>query len=440
MALDQAGCEVDAVCPRRHPLTQTSAVGRVHGYSGFSPLASFARALSASQPDLIVSGDDLTTQHLQRLYRRENSRRANERTPQAAAHSSSSPLCELIERSFGSPESFPVVSARTAFMNLAQAEGLRVPATEVVESLASLKKWIARSGLPAVLKANGTSGGDGVRVVHTAEEAEQAFERLQAPPLLARAVKRALLDRDTTLLWPSLTRRRSVVNAQAFIAGREATSALFCWQGKVLASHHFEVMQKASAAGHATVLRQVEHPEMSAAAEAMARRLRLSGFYGLDFMLEAETGCAFLIEINPRATQVGHLSLGAGRDIPAALYQTLCAREALLASPPNPPSDLRPARQVRKVTENDTIALFPQEWIRDPESAYLRSAYHDVPWEEPDLVRDCVRQRKKQSAWYTRSSRKSVEAIAQPRPANPSFGERSVGASAEAGSVEFGGK
>jgi hypothetical protein len=121
----------------------------------------------------------------------------------------------------------------------------------------------------------------------------------------------------------------------------------------------------------------------------MVRRLNLSGLHGFDFMLEEQTGNAYLIEMNPRATQVGHLALGPGRDIPAALYAVLSGQ----AVQPAP-----------KVTENDTIALFPQEWIRDPQSTFLRSAYHDIPWEEPELVRDCVSNRRKQSAWYSRAS------------------------------------
>jgi hypothetical protein len=138
---------------------------------------------------------------------------------------------------------------------------------------------------------------------------------------------------------------------------------------------------------------------MSAAVEKMTRRLSLSGLYGFDFMLEAGTGNAHVIEINPRATQVGHLSLGPGHDLPAALYAALSGKA------------VQPAE---KVTEKDTIALFPQEWIRDPESAFLQSGYHDVPWEEPELVRDCVNNRRKQSAWYSRAGRKRASSAARP--------------------------
>ena len=56
------------------------------------------------------------------------------------------------------------------------------------------------------------------------------------------------------------------------------------------------------------------------------------------------------------------------------------------------------------MTEKDTIALFPQEWLRDPASTFLTSAYHDVPWEEPELLRACVSQRWKKNL----QSRKQV--------------------------------
>jgi len=370
MALASAGCKVEAICPSGHPLAKTRAVQQPQLYRGLTPLKSFADAIAATMPNFIIPGDDLATRHLHQIHHREQQK-----------GKAGVAICELIERSLGSPESFPVVYARTGFMELARREGIRAPETQVVANISDLRNWIDRMGLPMVLKADGTSGGDGVRVVHTPEEAERAFRKLQAPPLLARAVKRALIDQDNTLVWPSLLRRRSVINVQAFVAGHEATSTIACWNGTVLASLHFEVLKKVESTGHATVVRLIEHPEISAAAEKIARRLDLSGLYGLDFMLEARTGNAYLIEINPRTTQVGHLALGPGRDLPAAFYAALTGKS------------VQPAPQV---TENDTIALFPQEWKRDPASPFLRSGYHDVPWDEPGLVRACVNKLRKQ--------------------------------------------
>lgn len=375
MTLRNAGFAVKAVCPSGHPVNKTGVAQRIYGYDGLRPQTSFAAAIAAAKPDLIVPGDDLSTRHLHQLHQNELDRKG------AGAE-----LCVLIERSLGAPESFPIVFARTRFMDLAQGEGVCAPKTEVITGRDDLKKWADRAGLPIVLKSNGTSGGDGVRIVHTMAQAERALRTLAAPRNLARAVKRTILDRDSTLLWPSVLRRRAVVNAQAFIAGREATSAIACWNGAVLASLHFEVVNKVRSTGHATVLRVIENDEMSKAAERIVRGLKLSGLHGLDFMLEAQTGKAHLIEINPRATQVVHLTLGPGRDLAAALYAAVCG-ETVSPAP--------------KVTESDVIALFPQEWIRDPASPFLSSGYHDVPWQAPDLVRVCALSRRKQSRWYS---------------------------------------
>lgn len=389
MALANHGWVVEMLCPSGHPVVKTKAVRRTHRYHGLAPLRSLAVAIAEAKPDLIIPGDDLATGHMHRLYELERKNRKKD-----------SPICRLIERSLGPAESFPVAYTRAAFIELAQKEGVRVPRTEAIANLNDLQDWVVRNGFPAVLKANGTSGGEGVRVVRTVEEAEHAFRALQAPPRFLRAAKHAVVDDDLTLLWPSLMRHRFVVNAQAFVEGRESTSAVACWNGKVLAALHFEVINKRSSSGPATVVRQIENAEMSDATEKMVRRLHLSGVHGFDFMLEEHTGYAYLIEINPRATQVGHLALGPGRDIPAALYAALSGNAV--------PS-------TAKVTEKDTIALFPQEWTRDPASSYLQSAYHDIPWEEPELVRDCVNSRRKQSAWYSRVARKQVSALVRLR-------------------------
>jgi hypothetical protein len=342
-------------------------VKRTFSYRGLAPLQSIVAAIRSTDPDLLVSGDDLATGHLHSLHAQE-----------IRAHGASSPIADLIERSIGAPEYFPTIDDRASFMRIAAEAGARIPQTATIKNVESLEQWMAQAGFPTVLKANGTSGGVGVRVVNNTEQALRAFRNLQAPPLLARAAKRAIFDRDTTLVLPSLLRARSAVTAQAFIAGTEATSAVACWKGEVLASLHFEVLQKTGSAGHATVLRRIAHPEMAASAETVVRRLQLSGLNGFDFMMDREFRKAYLIEINPRATQVGHLSLGGGQDLPAALV-------AAIGGTPAKPS---PA-----ITQNEVIALFPQELSRDPGSDYIRSGYHDVPQDQPELLRACLRKR-----------------------------------------------
>jgi hypothetical protein len=391
MGLANAGFTVEAVCPTGHSIGLTSAVSRMHLYHTLTPVRSFAAAIAAAGPDLIVPTDDLATQHLHNIYQQEHRQgKTGNRT------------CELIERSLGAPESFATVYARTTFMDLARSEGVRAPETKIIANASVLKDFIGKIGLPAVLKADRTSGGDGVRIARTREDAQRALRALQAPPRLARAVKRALLGQDRTFILPFLRRTRYVVNVQAFVVGRDATSLIACWKGTVLADLHFEVVSKQNVAGPATVLRLIENAEMSLAARKMARRLNLSGLHGFDFMLEESTGNAYLIEINPRATQVGHLALGLGRDLPAALYAAVTG-EAIHEAP--------------KVTDSDTIVLFPQEWIRNPTSAFLHSGYHDIPWGEPALIRACLHSYRKQGIWD--SKQEWLHAFSRVHPPRP---------------------
>ena len=375
MALAKVGCFIEAVCPPGHPLRKTRSVRRTHNYNCLSPMSSLLKAITSAKPDLVVPGDDLAAQHFHDLHQRVQ--RNGEAAPLTSA---------LIERSLGAPKNFQIVYARSAFLGIAREEGIRAPKTEIVTNKDELERCAARIGFPMVLKADRTSGGDGVKVVDTLEDADGALRSLQAPPQLAKACKRVLLDQDMALLWPSLLRKRYVVNAQELVAGREATSAVACWKGKVLASLQFEVLDRQHAGGPSTVLRLIESEEISTTAEKLARRLELSGLHGFDFILEAKTGAPYLIEMNPRATQVSHLALGAGHDLPAALYAALTGQS------------VQPAP---KLTENNTIALFPQEWLRNPASTLIRSGYHDVPWEEPEFMLSCVQRWHKQRPWYS---------------------------------------
>ena len=164
MAFNKAGFTVVAVCPPRHPLEKTQAARETYTYDSLAPLRSIASAITASRPDLIVPGDDLATMQLHALYEREFNRGGK-----------CSPICCAIERSLGSPSSFPQVYARTGLLEIAQEEGIRIPKTEVLTEVNQLREWGVRTGFPAVLKSNGSSGGEGVRIVHSLEEAERAI-------------------------------------------------------------------------------------------------------------------------------------------------------------------------------------------------------------------------------------------------------------------------
>jgi ATP-grasp domain-containing protein len=366
IAFSQTGAQIDAICPARHVIRKAAELRNAYTYKALSPLASLRDAISSSQPDLLVSADDLTTQHLIDLH-------AEER----AKGNSGSSICALIERSLGPQESFPFMIARARFMEIAYEEGVRTPKTGVIKDQGDLEAWAAESGFPVVLKADGSSSGEGTKIVQSLAQAERALKSLQEPVELIRVVKRAIVNRDLRSVRPKLQHRRTTVNAQKYIPGRDATTLVSCWKGNVLGALHFEVVEKQYKLGPASVMRLIENPEIEMFVGKIARRLKLSGLHGFDFLLEEQTGLPYMIELNPRATQVGHLTLGKGRDLPGALFA------AVTGTPP---------REAPRLTDSSTIALFPQESIRDPDSPFLKTGYHDIPSNEPELIRACLRQ------------------------------------------------
>lgn len=260
-------------------------------------------------------------------------------------------------------------------MALAAEERVRIPKTTVVAAPSELNAWLTQHKFPAVIKIDGTWGGEGVSMVHDHEEAQWVFGLMVSRPPMGRAIARMLLDRDPSFFLNSLKAAQRTVTLQDFIPGTPANRAVACWQGKVLAGISVEAIRTHHPTGPATVVRVIENSEMSEAVNRLVRRLGISGLWGMDFILEASTGAAYLIEMNPRATPICHLPLGAGRNLPAALYAQLTG-----TPPPSPPATIN----------HDVIAMFPGEWQRDPASPYLRSEYHDIPWDESGLIQDCI--------------------------------------------------
>jgi carbamoylphosphate synthase large subunit len=366
MALIRAGCTVEAVCPRGHAIAHVRGVGHRYSYNGF--LQSIRNSIRASKPDLIIPCDDYATAGLHSIGKSE------------AGSGDAFGVARIIEYSLGNPDSCVLITARGSFLAVAKELDIAVPETEILADVRSVRAWFSNHPFPAYMKADGTSGGVGVRRIERQEQAEQAFERLASPPGTLRTWKRALIDEDRRLVAPWLRRSRPVVSVQSVIQGQEANCAIACWQGRVLACIGVQVVERSEKHGPATVIRLVDNAEMLTAAEKIAGRLGLSGLYGLDFILEEGTGAAYLLEMNARATQTCHLALGPGRDPVSALVAAMME--------PSPDAVIP-----ESITDRDTIALFPAEWKRDPASKYLARAFHDVPWEEPALLYFCVRAR-----------------------------------------------
>ena len=361
LSLAESGFQVVALAPDGHALHGLSeivvrSIGRTRAHA----LSEIIRTVESRPPDLLVPADERAIDFMRILYRRAIGGKGRNAGQMAA----------LIEASLGSPSAFVFAAQKSRLVSLAQREGLLVPATNVVDDILELRRLIAKAHFPLVLKQDGSSGGQGVRIVSNAADAEQSFVELRTSAGPRAAVKMALKKLDLSYL-DGLYRKRPAISLQEYIVGRPANRAVVCHRGEVLAGLSVEALQTTDATGPATVIRVIDSPEMSDAAARMVRHLGLSGFVGFDFMLEAATSRAYLIEMNGRPTQICHLALDADSDMIGALAARL------------------PSVVLRRTMPNfdgPTVALFPQESWRDPDSGYLRSAFHDVPWQTPEFV------------------------------------------------------
>ena len=353
-----ADCEVHAACPDNALVGVSRYVTKTHAYKPLTPLRSLRRAIAAGGPDLIVACDDRAVSHLVQLYA------AEMKKPGVP-----SSIARIIARSLGKPENYARVISRYGSLQEARDRGVRVPDTLPVAHETDLDHALSALGLPVVIKSDGSWGGEGVIVARTREDAHAAWRKLAYAPSRLRSIARAVRRKDTHFLLAALKPEASPVCMQRFVPGRPAASAFAAHNGKIVALFHYDVLVADATIGPPNVIRRVDDVEMDKAARVVAERFQLSGLHGLDFIRD-EAGQAHLIEINPRATQGGTLPFGEGRDLPAALAQTL--------------TDSPVGR--RSAIGNDIVAFFPREMRRDPASVYIREGYHDIPRDDPAVL------------------------------------------------------
>lgn len=369
-ALHRLGCSVSALCPPKHPLTHVSGIRRIYHYGGIFSLASVRHALHDCRPDIVIPCDDGVVAQLHAL------------------HALDSSLRSLIERSLGPPESYPVADSRYLFLRAAIDLGLRVPKTQRVAAPEDLVTWHKSIAPTAVLKVDGETGGHGVRISRTVDDSLAAWRELRSPHNYLSAWKRLVIDRDVLALW--LRRQKSVreVTVQEYIPGRPANAMLACRDGKLLSMMSVVVVATEGPTGAATIVRVIENEDMRNAAELIASKLKLTGFYGLDFILESGTGVPYLIEMNPRCTQLGHIESPARGSLAGAF-------SAALRGEPRP--------RIQKSIGRETIALFPQA-LAGGEACrpYIDASYHDLPLEDPLLMRELLLKSWPQRRWLAR--------------------------------------
>jgi len=331
-------------------------------------LESVLSAIDAFAPDLLVPGDERALRLLHFLAL----------SPAAASRPALRPL---LARSVGR-EGLQPIGERSRVLDLAGRLGIACPEHAPAPRLGDVLAFGDRHGWPLYLKRDHTYGGQGVRLCADAAAARAAHaefsvgDRLWSARGVWRRGRRFVESRicgADPLALPIGTRNISV---EAAVPGRPAFYAAVALEGRLLAGFAAEVEAfHPPPAGPSTRVRLSADAAMDRAAAALVEALGHSGFFGLDFIRRADGKLDFL-EFNGRPTTVCHLGGLVSADLGAALS---AAMKGQFASFPGPLPASGKAAAAR-------VALFPQDWIREPHADDRNEFALDIPRDDPALL------------------------------------------------------
>ena len=360
-ALQAAGFEVGVVCFEDSCLAATRFRDRFFPWRpgcrrGGAILRRLKTIVDEWHPDFLVPADDPTVVFLARAF---------------ARLKSADRLASLLRFSLGNPAALLEATNKHGVLERARRCGIRAPRSRPVSSESEALTFARENGFPILLKQSFGWAGVGVAVCRDEAEAAVVWRNWHRRPAWKRrfyAWRNRVRGRELGSRWLPVDK---VVVASQFIAGKPAMCLATAFEGQVLASLT-ALKEKCfpGELGPSSVVRFIPNEEMRRAAEKLVAAWGLTGFIGFDFIMDSH-GDAWLIECNPRPTPISHLGARLGEDLCAALYCRLVRQ---------PPPPMKPGPEL-------VVAHFPQEWLRDPDSPFLTKSFHDVPADDPGLMR-----------------------------------------------------
>jgi pyruvate carboxylase len=251
------------------------------------------------------------------------------------------------------PEVLELFGDKVAARKLAIEAGLPVlPGTAgPVKPGPGLKKEARRIGFPLIMKASFGGGGRGMRVVHKAEELEGLLEE-------ARREAGNAFGNDAVFLERYIPRARHI---EVQVLGDQHGEVVHLWERDCsVQRRHQKVVEIAPGPNLPSKLRQA----LARAAVSLAQKAGLSNAATVEFLVDADKGEFYFIEVNPRI-QVEHTVTEMVTGVDLVRSQILVAQGHPMHDPPVgvPPQDeIRThgfAMQCRVTTEDPENKFIP---------------------------------------------------------------------------------
>jgi predicted ATP-grasp superfamily ATP-dependent carboligase len=359
-ALKSSGFKVSAICHTNSYLAKTKYLDQLIPWTGvdttnaLSKMIKVIQIIEQLQPHLVIPADEGTivllfqTLKMCKLWHRYAGVRA------------------VLERSLFREEFLHQTIVKDAFINFAAGLGIRVPRNYVIHTREEALELAASLQFPVVLKRAVGSSGRQVTI-------HENFNTLASELMHIFRLRglREMKYRVTSFLSNSFNAINNYWSLQQFVQGETAMFVFVAGQGKILG--HLPLYKKQTypgKTGPSSVIQSFNCPEMLEFATKIVEKIEFNGFGSLDFIVDAQSQQPYVIEFNPRPVPACHL----GQHFNVDLCQLLA--DCIQGKTPAH-SDVLPSQ---------TIALFPSEYFRDPQSPYLKTAFHDIPWEDEDLM------------------------------------------------------
>ena len=340
-AMTKAGWEVATFCADDSYLAKTVFTkARYKLETHQTAFSKLIEAVNHYKPDILIPGCEITVGWFHKIARFEKT---------GALVDEISYLKKLVRLSLGSADLYDVTLSKNLMHSFALKLGLRVPLQETVTCSSDAKRAAQSLGYPVVIKGEFGFSGNCVRICKSELELEKGYKEISA------------------------SNPNNRIDIQKFIDGVPSMCDGVAHDGRLLESFFvLKVHTHPLPTSPSSVVLLKESMEAQSTLSALVKNLSFNGFCSCDFIIEKSTQALYLIEFNPRPVPLSSLGHIFGHDLCVAFSQSLGF-------------GLNSPAATTKV--NDCVALFPNEWLRDIESPYLTSGYHDVPWNDPILLK-----------------------------------------------------